>query len=287
MHRRAGPRTIWLPPLTARKHHQKLGGACSSTRTLLSTKVYQALWTAVHLIAVAGATLVSCPSNCKDCGASLKSCGREDGGACSPFRIQPNVDDQQCASWRDSGRFETSNFFQYSRVDSYQAWQADGTSGTWVVHGCDGSGVQTDCRGDVLYLEHFNKPQKSLAPPCPAPPYPNNEPCPGFSHPGQPQGHLSFGEYECGWWRGYKSPGDADLPKAAADAGLFGPAGAGGDYSQKLQKVLSNCPTCNGGTALVNPYTDAKAYFTGGLWPWVCSTSGGAAMKDYTGKASL
>lgn len=106
-------------------------------------------------------------------------------------------------------------------------------------------------------------------------------------HPGQPQGHLSFGEYECGWWRGYKSPGDADLPKAAADAGLFGPAGAGGDYSQKLQKVLSNCPTCNGGTALVNPYTDAKAYFTGGLWPWVCSTSGGAAMKDYTGKVNL
>ena len=38
----------------------------------------------------------------------------------------------------------------------------------------------------------------------------------------------------------------------------------------------------------MNPFqTGAKAYFAGGLWPWVCSKGGGKNMKPYTGQANL
>ena len=75
---------------------------------------------------------------------------------------------------------------------------------------------------------------------------------------------------------------------SAADAGLFGPAGKGGNYSEKLKAVLGNCPNCGNGTALTNRYREnADAYFAGAMWPWVCSSDDDSSMIPYTGSKKV
>lgn len=196
----------------------------------------------------------TCPANCQNsCGSGARDCSS--GGSCTPFSILPHRDSQNCESWMDGyDKWNTSAFFRYSSHRSYQCWRASQSDDVWVMHGCDGSGVQTDCRGDILYLEHFAQPSSVHAAACPTHPYPSHSSCP-FNHSGQPDGILSFGEYICGWWRGYNRAYDADLARSAYDARLFGAAGSGADYSAALERAMQNCPSCSNGNALETPFT--------------------------------
>mmetsp|Transcript_104480 Transcript_104480/g.304996 ORF Transcript_104480/g.304996 Transcript_104480/m.304996 type:complete len:329 (-) Transcript_104480:313-1299(-) len=210
------------------------------------------------------------------------------GGSCTPYSFMPNEDNQDC-SFMDSGKFYTSPFLQLSNVYSYQAFSASGYNDVWILHGCDGAGIQTDCAGDIMYLEHFDSSQPVAAENCYVGTYGHDHvQCPTFYHPGKQQ---SFPGYSCGWWRGYNTP--VGLQEANSDGiGALGPKESPtdsytGDYSSSLLGVLANCPTCAGGTALSNPYegSNAIAYFTGASWPWICS-EGGTKFEPYTGSSA-
>merc|ERR1712151_1119109 len=168
-------------------------------------------------------------------------------------------------------------------------FSAAGYDDVWILHGCDGAGIQTDCAGDIMYLEHFDSKSPVAEQDCPVGNYgQDHTQCPTFYHQGLQE---SLPGYSCGWWRGYNSP--VGIEEANGDGiGALGPKENDGDtqtgdYSSSLLDALRNCPDCAGGTALEHPYagTDALAYFTGASWPWIC-TWGGDGDMPYTGSTA-
>jgi len=190
----------------------------------------------------------------------------------------------------DSGKFSSSPFFQLSSEYSYQAFSAEGYNDVWILHGCDGAGIQTDCFGDIMYLEHFDGKSPVAAQDCPVGLYgKDHTQCPTFYHQGKGE---SFPGYSCGWWRGYNKP--VGLAEASADGtGALGPhENPGdtetGDYSESLMAALRNCPSCAYESGLEHPYKEsagAIAYFTGASWPWIC-TQGDSKYEPYTGSTA-
>lgn len=80
----------------------------------------------------------------------------------------------------------------------------------WVFHGCDGAGIMPDCKGDILFVEHFYgwaKDQSKVW--CKSritiaqvasrtnDQNSNHEQC-QFKHPGT--GHI-YENYEAGMWQ--------------------------------------------------------------------------------------
>lgn len=228
----------------------------------------------------------TCTNGCGS-GAVFPDCSSL-GGSCTPYSFMPNVNNQDC-SWMDSGKFSSSPFFKLSSQYSYQAFSASGYSDVWILHGCDGAGIQTDCVGDIMYLEHFDSKDPVAGQDCPVGTYGiDHTQCPTFYHQGKQE---SFPGYSCGWWRGYNRP--VGLEEANGDGvGALGPhENPGdtdtGDYSASLLAALRNCPTCADESALTHPYvgTNAIAYFTGASWPWIC-TEGDASYEPYTGSTA-
>lgn len=223
---------------------------------------------------------------CTDgCGSGAVFDCSSRGGSCTPFSFMPNIDNQDC-SWMDSGKFSSSPFLQLSNEDSYQSFSAAGFDDVWILHGCDGAGIQTDCAGDIMYLEHFDSQGPVDLQDCPVGTYgQDHTQCPAFYHQGKQE---SFRGYSCGWWRGYKEP--VGIAEANGDGiGALGPKEQPSDtetadYSGSLLAALGDCPSCAGGTALEHPYaeTSALAYFTGASFPWVC-TYDGSSDVPYTG----
>ena len=251
------------------------------------------------LLAWAASVADSMPvaTSCNDLKDTCKSgCGKNavfpdcksHRASCTPYSFMPDISDQGCSNWMDgvhsaasNSTFSTKPFFLGTVGElSYQAFQQEGSDDIWVVHGCDGAGIQTDCFGDILYLEHFDGTRPVPPQACPAGTYGiDHLACPTFYHQGL---GVSFPGYSCGWWRGYKDA--VGIENASSDGvGAFGPAGAGGDYSASMRNALANCPSCDGGSGLEHPYANAsaKAYFTGASWPWVCTAD--SAPSPYTG----
>jgi len=223
-----------------------------------------------------------------DCGSAavFPDC-RSMGGSCTPYSFMPNMNNKDC-SWMDDGYFSSYPFLQYSNEYLYQSFAAKRSDGkqfyddVWVLHGCDGAGIQTDCQGDIFYLEHFGSRDPVAGQDCPMSDYgQTHERCPTFYHQGK---GASYPDYTCGWWRGYSDAVGIERASVKDGVGAFGPAGTGGDYSHSMRNILSNCPSCAHGTALEHPYqnTNAVAYFTGALWPWICNEDAGGA--PYTGQ---
>jgi len=251
----------------------------------------------VSLVAAPGLCGAQVATSCDDLWATCTGgCGGDAvfpdcssmGGSCTPFSFMPNVDNQDC-SFMDSGKFSTSPFFQLGSQYSYQAFSADGYPDVWILHGCDGAGIQTDCAGDIMYLEHFDSKSPVGEQDCPVGTYgQDHTQCPTLYHQGKQE---SFPGYSCGWWRGYSKP--VGLEEANGDGiGALGPKEnpgdtKTGDYSSSLLDALRNCPGCAGGTALEHPYagSDALAYFTGASWPWIC-TWGDDGDVPYTGSTA-
>jgi len=170
--------------------------------------------------------------------------------SCTPFKFMPNVQTDECMN---SGADTT---MLTGEIDGARGWayfgDDQGYPNYWVIHGCDGAGIQTDCFGDMFYIEQFG----------PSPPfydgseqcnyyadYPSHESC-DFVHPGTQEHYQS---YMCGWWN-FGDVQDKDW--------LLGPAGNYNWASWALESL---------GDQATNPYTDADVQLVATLSPWTCS----------------
>lgn len=207
------------------------------------------------------------------------------GGSCTPYPFMPDTTvAQEEPSWQDSTPYNTYAFVPYNE-DSYQAYKADDpATDVWVVHAHDRAGAQAaDCGGDVHYFEHFEEPGNPNGRKCDYAAYPAQDNWCYFDHPGTGQ---TFGQYQCGWWRGYDNALDASLWKAWDNIG----ADAQGAKSVKDTAMmwLRNCDNCPKGDGTMHTFADVGspvAWFTGVLFPWVCSwTDGDTSTIPWTGE---
>jgi len=259
-----------------------------------------------------------CPGSCKDTGVSCNNAIRCDGGSladsgsCSPFKFQPNawIDAVDSCNFLFQPKFQP-NFWVFNptnrldgagnmRKDVYQAWQdlETGAEDVWLLHGCDGAGIQGDCLGDLLYLEQFGKQGQAK---CTPGKYGVDHPQCGFVHPANgnklKQG-IGFEWYNCGWQRTYENVDDADILAASLDGGLLGPGKPPADpadlskdgasnWALTVNWALSQCVGCDDARgALAHTFrASAKtpnAYLTGSLSPWTCSRTD--FLNTYTNK---
>lgn len=136
-----------------------------------------------------------------------------------------------------------------------------------------GSGIQPDCRGDVLWLEHFyTKAGQGIGSALSVVPKGSckngdHAPCP-FKHPGNPP--VEFPYYMCGRWNAgdVNTESQGNLQKARWLAGV-----AGLDAWTYALKRCVGCPSADG--LLTNPYAHEKdtpdKLIVGNLQPWVCT----------------
>jgi len=258
-----------------------------------------------------GAGACECPSNCKSVGVSCSKavrCGGgslQESGSCTPFWFQPMafIEASSDCNWLLDPKYQP-NFWVFNptnrldsnevaRKDVYQAWKAGGTQDTWLIHGCDGAGIQGDCLGDVLYLEQFG-PQGAVQ--CSPGEYGHDHPQCGFNHPANGGNAVGFEWYNCGWQRTYENPDDADILAASMDGGLLGPGSppqnpadlsnsGASNWALTVNHALSQCIGCSDPRgALAHTYRSAdkapNAYLTGSLSPWTCSKTGYDVYTD-------
>jgi len=238
---------------------------------------------------------------CIEANQVTETCGKsqvfgaqcqQHGASCTPFAFMPNVDNKDC-SWVNAGHFDSAPFFADKNAFGYQGFRAwDPAAKTWkaediwVAHGCDGSGIQTDCRGDVFYLEHFMKKTPVGKKNCFVGSFGKDHvQCPTMYVPGLDK---SFEGPGCGWWRGFNFAAGIEF---ASDKGVgaMGPAGAGGDYRSQMKAALSNVYQQGvfqaGYNGLQHPYggkPNTLAYFVGAVWNWVCNHDLQAKVGPYT-----
>lgn len=209
---------------------------------------------------------------------------RGTGGSCTPYPFFPDTMVAQGEpSWQDVSPFKTYPFVPHNE-NSYQAYRYSGASDVWVVHGHDRAGAQaTDCGGDVHYFEHFEDPGNKQHRTCPKVYYPaQNNKC-YFDHPGIQQ---TFGQYQCGWWRGYDNAWDASLWMAWDHIGVD--AQGANSVKDKAMAWLRNCDNCPVKDGTLHTFRNAGkpfAWFTGVLFPWVCSwTDKDSSTIPWTGE---
>lgn len=230
-----------------------------------------------------------CPSNCNGCGKNAQWCGGEENennykdilsknGSCTPFAFLPDKQWQTC---------ENPIPEIASNENPPIIWKSDSNSDNiFIFHGCDGSGIQTDCRGDILYFEQFGIPgdAKSASKNC-VRSYPSHEPC-QFSHPGNPR--INFPYYNCGWFNAgdYNNTTDnqGDLKNAKWLLGV-------GVDSEDVDHIFRNCEGCTANDGL---WSNSKwgikpdKLIAGALNPWVCSSANNEErLKPYTENDNL
>lgn len=180
--------------------------------------------------------------------------------SCTPFKFKPNKQTDEC---KNSGADTT--MFTGER-DGARGWAYFGEQGPdyypnyWVIHGCDGAGIQTDCAGDMLYIEQFGPtpPFYDGNPKCDYyADYPSHQKC-DFSHPGTQEHYES---YNCGWWN-FGDIQDKDW--------LLGPV-APYNWAPSALDSLGDLRT--------NPYTDADVQLVATISPWTCSKD---SMNPFT-----
>ena len=136
-----------------------------------------------------------------------------------------------------------------------------------------GSGIQTDCKGDVLFLEHFytsggagiGHDVSINTGAC----YDNTHAACGFTHPGNPPVHFPY--YMSGRWNA-GSVNDRSQGNVQGASWLMGVAGLDA-WKDALQHCVG-CPSTDGKGLLVNPYLYASVkpdtLVVGNLQPYVC-----------------
>lgn len=205
-------------------------------------------------------------------------------GSCTPYPFQPDTKAAQGEpSWQDTSPFNTYAFVPYNE-NSYQAYQSPGEADVWVVHGHDRAGAQaTDCGGDVHYFEHFEDAGNTKQHTCNKQWYPAQNNWCYFDHPGTGQ---TFGQYQCGWWRGYNNAWDASLWMAWDNIGVD--AQGATSVKDTAMAWLRKCDNCPGQDGTLHTFRDAGkpiAWFTGVIFPWVCSwTDKDTSTLPWTGE---
>ena len=115
-----------------------------------------------------------------------------------------------------------------------------------MVHGHDKAGIQaTDCYGDWHYFEHFDDDGNTQQRGCDDyAKYPAQDNVCYFHHPGL---NKNYGDYQCGWWRGYNNANDAMLFNSWNEVGVD----AVGATPQKASAMyaLRKCDNCDGNDA--------------------------------------
>jgi len=229
----------------------------------------------------------TCPANCNGQCNNPVRCGTRglnDDGQCTPFYFQPDTfpNCDGSAPYFGSGEIVPTSY--------YQVYSTSNPDEKWVAHSCDHAGIQTDCKGDIGYLEFFGGYGQDYG--CQVGVQGVDHNACSFSHPAG----LQFGTYSCGWWRAYDNGWDASawqyagcnlpgggqpLPSncysmglAVTDGGLMGPP-SGNDWFTQVVYALRNCEGCTRQEgALINPFTDDPKYsqfFMGTTMPWVCN----------------
>jgi hypothetical protein len=253
-----------------------------------------------------GREMPACFSNCKSCG-SPGFCGvvpnvandhmsiLTKNGACSPYNRLPDVQAPACRNPVPEVASDS---------DPPMIWQSPGADNLFIFHGCDGSGIQTDCMGDILYMEQFGV-GGAIPHTFNVSPYPNHSPS-NFVHPGNPP--VTFPYYNCGWWNGMSrqpgQTGNGDLKTARWLLGVQGDA-----MYDTFDHLLRNCYDMNGNLCGSNGKSP-KPLAADGLWsnafwgdqengkppdqllvgtisPWVCSEDSRDVMEEYTGHKNL
>jgi len=245
-----------------------------------------------------------CPSNCREnhpnqwpgstagCGATALRCGGnsneanniesvlQNNGACSPFWFQPRMQQPGCAN-------PVPEIAQ--NADPPKIWKSTGADNVWVFHGCDGAGIQTDCWGDILYLEQFGT-TPITQPGCGTQPYPGHNPtlnpCP-FFHPGNPPVKSEY--YNAGLWNGGPRSSES-LGEFKSAPWLLGVAGPG-----SVDHLFRHCVGCTAADGLwENTFWNVEAgspaalpekLVAGTVNPWICVTDNDPNMTPYTGSA--
>jgi hypothetical protein len=167
-----------------------------------------------------------------------------------------------------------------------------------VVHGNDGAGIQTNCKGDQFFLEVLGNTDNvkyacnpaSITDGGGADWISAHDTGQCYKENRGIRGGL-YGNYSCGWWRGYNNGIDASIEAAWDD--VFG----GDDNDTSLYKsnaltVLSNCTNCVSSDAgSKHTYEDAtpqpNEWFIGAISPWVCvNDDNNDNFVEWTGNAT-
>lgn len=222
--------------------------------------------------------------------AGIKACDPwasdnvEDAFYCSPFGFVPHTSDyQDCVS--RSGDATVGDFLDKwaGGPDRAQAWcekDNPNPSNYFVIHGCDGSGIQTDCMGDTWYVELFG-------------PLDDNDHCSAndggdgwgfdcevssgseddlvhcqhqkctFRHP---MTNRNYQYYSCGWW-GIGSYGES----------LNGQTVIGAESWMNGQAGLRDANSCDDGD--LSKCNHWNAYFF--LYAWTCHKDDTSKNTDW------
>jgi len=239
--------------------------------------------------------------------------------SCTPYAYRPNTFNLAngltpgmcgCAPNCDDPYLDVMSYgtgYVYGNKDypnsDTNAWSANPDPAEWwlhgstskddyfVFHGCDGAGIQSDCAGDIKYIERFNGlysggdidkgygtiPGEGI---CEGGPDGRNY-C-KFVHPGTMR---VFDQYVGGWW-GSTCESDADYNPN----NMFGDPGMGcfntndcgslasGGWDGKLCQHISDIPNKHGFNGR-HPFADEEgSRFSFLLFPWRCD--GGTGLDS-------
>lgn len=177
---------------------------------------------------------------------------------CTPFDFRPNIQTHQC---RTSGAQTSRLTGALESALGWAYWGSGDRQNYWVIHGCDGAGIQTDCSGDMLYIEQFG-PYTATQQCDYFAQYPSHNSC-DFSHPGT---GSRYEFYNCGWW----NFGDLD-----GKDWLLGP-NAPYNWAAAARSKLGAAGL------LKNPFVGADIQLVATTSPWTCSYDSNKEMYPFT-----
>lgn len=233
---------------------------------LLTTRLISLIVMSLMPLCIYAAGTTYCPYPDKDkshwCGGG--HAGTVGEMSCTPFPYRPWAwANEQSAEGKP--RCVTENWGRDRLTGGKwgaKAWASFGQDGKlndnhyFVFHACDGAGIQTDCAGDIYFVEQFGskKPEKKGASCDDAKNgifSANMRNRCDFTHPGT--GTTYERPYNSGWWTN-----NSKIPNWMVASKASGPWGPNGSISDKVQ-------------AIKNPFEGQQGiHITFILFPWVC-----------------
>jgi len=194
------------------------------------------------------------------------TCGSDDGMSCSPFTYRPYTFNK-AHSVPDPCKGDPYLDVVSGAEDGQgaRAWTSyPNRTDYFAFHGCDGAGIQSDCWGDIKYIERFegyNKPGTTVV--CDGPNPPRNQ-C-MFVHPAT---RTVFDRLK--YWAGWYNYGEIDssICKAGADRSWDA-------------TVCNRILDINNGK---NPYAGTPGVrftFSFLLYPWICQRDSSMANNNF------
>lgn len=186
--------------------------------------------------------------------------------SCSPFNYRPflfnilNNTPNPCGGSSYDSIVAGANNGQGAK-----AWGAFDENGNnivkdyWVFHNCDGAGIQSDCAGDIKYIERFEG--TNVQPSC-TPSNHNRNHC-TFTHP---DSLTTFGQFK--YWAGWFGS-NGEINQNDCNSKATGAWGGG---------------VCEQITAIENPYKNDKNVvqaFSFMLFPWVCEADSSMVGNNF------